>query len=445
MAYHVLVITHDLIADKMAGPAIRCWELASQLSTICQVTLTSKLPVSRESSTFKVLSFERSASELMAQAAAADILIVQGWMLHDYPVLTTLGKFLVVDLYDPFVFESYPYFESRGRHRDETYRHFVQVMNEQMVQGDFFVCASERQRDMWLGRFCTLARLTPELFAADPSMARLIDLVPFGLPSSEPRSLNPVMREVVPGIGSDDFILLWGGGIWNWFDPLTVIRAVAELSRERSDIKLFFMGTQHPNPEIPEMEMTNQAIALAEELGVLGSSVFFNYGWVSYDDRQAYLAEASAGISAHFDSLETRFSFRTRVLDYLWAGLPVLTTCGDGMAELVAQNQLGAVIPYQDVPAWKAAIVALADDPARVASVRSRVRGVGAQFQWAEVAKPLLAYCAAPYRSPRAVPGSFASPPKGLLGKSVQTIRQEGVLPFLSRGARYLSRVLARP
>jgi hypothetical protein len=27
-------------------------------------------------------------------------------------------------------------------------------------------------------------------------------------------------------------VLLWGGGIYNWFDPLTLIRAVGEVAGE---------------------------------------------------------------------------------------------------------------------------------------------------------------------------------------------------------------------
>lgn len=438
----VLIITHDLVAERMAGPAIRCWELATQLSRACEVTLTSKLPVSRESANFRVLTFNRNGATLLAQAAEADVLIVQGWMLDDYPALAKLGKYLVVDLYDPFVFESYPHFEAQGAHRDEAYRQFVRVMDGQMRLGDYFICANERQRDMWLGRFCALARLTPELFAQDASMNRLIGLVPFGLPDTEPLAPQPVMRGVVPGIEQDDFIMLWGGGVWNWFDPLSVIRAVAELSEVRSDIKLFFMGTQHPNPEIPEMAMTNQAVALAESLGVLGRSVFFNHGWVSYDDRQAYLAEADVGISAHFDSIETRFSFRTRVLDYLWAGLPILTTCGDGMAELVAREDLGEVVPYQDVDGWKQAILRVVDDPARADTLKARVLKAREGFRWSVVAQPLLEYCQQPYRTPRLDMPVTSRRMPSILSKSLQVVRREGVMPFLRKGVRFIGRNL---
>ena len=32
--------------------------------------------------------------------------------------------------------------------------------------------------------------------------------------------------------------------------------------------------------------------------------------------------EATLGVTMHFDSAETRFAFRTRALDYLWAACP---------------------------------------------------------------------------------------------------------------------------
>jgi hypothetical protein len=59
--------------------------------------------------------------------------------------------------------------------------------------------------------------------------------------------------------------------------PLTVIRAVAERGERRDDIKLYFLGVQHPNPETEEMGMDAHAVVLANELGVFGESVFFNF------------------------------------------------------------------------------------------------------------------------------------------------------------------------
>ena len=48
--------------------------------------------------------------------------------------------------------------------------------------------------------------------------------------------------------------------------------------------------------------MADRAVALAVELGLDGSSVFFNRDWVPYDERLAWFAEADLGVSAHRDS-----------------------------------------------------------------------------------------------------------------------------------------------
>jgi glycosyltransferase involved in cell wall biosynthesis len=167
------------------------------------------------------------------------------------------------------------------------------------------------------------------------------------------------MKGVVPGIGPHDRVVLWGGGIWNWLDPLTVIRAVHRL--RRPEVKLFVLGTTRPNAGVPTMAMQMRAVALAEELGVLGTTVFFNEGWVPYERRAAYLLEADVGVSAHLDELEARFAYRTRLLDCIWAALPIVTTDGDSLAELVEHHGLGLVVSPEDIEGYAVAIGTLLD------------------------------------------------------------------------------------
>lgn len=454
----VLIVTHDTVAEQMAGPAIRCWEVARQLSRTCDVVLTAKQPVARKHAEFEVITFDSNPEVLRQQAEAADILIVQGVTLTMYPAITQLGKYIVVDVYDPFVFESYDFFNKQGSARDLVYLQYVDVLNEQLALGDFFVCANSRQRDLWLGALGALGRLGPAVEERDPSMRNLLELVPFGIQDEAPAAEKPVLRGVVPGIGHDDFVLLWGGGVYDWFDPLSIIRAVAELSKTRDDIKLFFLGIKHPNPEVPEFDMTRRALDLAQELGVMDTHVFFNRGWVDYKERQGFLLEASAGVSSHFDTVETRFAFRTRVLDYLWAGLPVLTSAGDDFAELVERERLGAVIPYGDAAGWKEAIVALADDPARVEATKQRVEAVAERFRWSRVVAPLEKYCQEPYRTPRLFPHLHfrhfpvhraalngdpqhrATRRKDLIRKALRILREEGSLVLVNKAIAYLRR-----
>ena len=109
------------------------------------------------------------------------------------------------------------------------------------------------------------------------------------------------------------------------------------------------------------MHAVRESMALAEELGVVDTFVFFN-DWVPYADRWRYLIEADVGLSTHHDHLETALSFRTRMLDYLWAGVPIVCTAGDVFASLVKERKLGLVVGPGDVEELAAAIERLVDD-----------------------------------------------------------------------------------
>jgi hypothetical protein len=60
------------------------------------------------------------------------------------------------------------------------------------------------------------------------------------------------------------------------------------LCAKRDDIKLYFMGIKHPNPEVRELSMVNDTVNLANKLGLTGKNVFFNFGWVPYEERHNY-------------------------------------------------------------------------------------------------------------------------------------------------------------
>jgi glycosyltransferase involved in cell wall biosynthesis len=232
-------------------------------------------------------------------------------------------------------------------------------------------------------------RIDQEQFAADPSLRSLIDVVPFGISAEPPNSGAPVLKGVVPGIGRRDRVLLWPGGIWNWFDPLTVIDAVAELAGRRDDVRLFFLGLRHPNPHVPVMRMARLAIERAEKLGLRDRVVFFHEGWIPYEQRGAYLLEADVGVSAHFEDLESRFAFRTRLLDCFWAGLPVVTTTGDVLGDLVERRGLGRALPPRDVRAWVDALETLLDDTGAREQARAAIAEVREEFVWSRVVEPL--------------------------------------------------------
>jgi glycosyltransferase involved in cell wall biosynthesis len=271
------------------------------------------------------------------------------------------------------------------------------VLNEQLALADFFLCASERQRLFYLGQLTTLGRVNPATYENDPHLSDLIAVAPFGLSATPPVHETGVVKGVREGIAANDKLLIWGGGLYNWFDPLSLIRAVAALSRRRDGVRLFFLGTRHPG--VDEMGIVRESFDLARELGALDSSVFFNETWVQYSERQNYLTEADAGVSTHMSHIETTFAFRTRILDYLWAGLPMVVTEGDSFAELVAAEGLGVVVPAQDVDALEAAIERVLFDEDFAATARRNVERVRESFLWARTLAPLVEFVRSPHHA----------------------------------------------
>lgn len=396
----VIVATSDVLTPRMAGPAIRAWQMARELSGEHDVRLVTSARCEVGHNSFECRG-DVGPEDWAELEAWCDVIIFQGFLLHQVPSLITSSKVIVVDLYDPFHLEQLELSrnEPMGQRILEV-GESVRVLNNQIRRGDFFLCASEKQRDFWLGQLSAMQRVNPLVYEQDESLEQLLTVVPFGVDDAPPKRTGPGIKGVVPGIGVDDKVLIWGGGIYNWFDPLTLIRAVDQLKARVPEVRLFFLGTKHPNPDVPEMRVAWHARQLAESLGLLGAHVFFNEGWVPYDERQNYFMDADVGVSTHLDHVETAFSFRTRVLDYFWTSLPVVCTGGDTLAALIEDRRLGLTVPAEDADALEEALYRVLTDDAFAEQCRKNVAEVAEEFRWSETLKPLVEFCGRAERAP---------------------------------------------
>lgn len=398
MSRKVLIITPDLLGVLMAGPAIRAFEMAKALARTAEVRLVSTVSSELASADFEV-GFADDAL-LRAHAAWADVIVFQGHVLATFPWLHDSENILVADIYDPMHLEILEQGKSLGANdRLAQSLQTAEVLNAQIERADFMLCASDKQRDFWLGHLAALCRINPATYDEDASLRSLLAVAPFGIEDNPPVQTEHGIKGVIPGISETDTVVLWGGGIYNWFDPITLIRSVAALSERHPDLRLFFLGVKHPNPNVPEMEVSLAARELAIELGLLDRVVFFNQGWVPYQERANYLLDADLGVSTHFDHLETSFSFRTRILDYLWASLPIVSTDGDTFATIIRENGLGRVVPPKDVSALESALEDLLYTPGEHDRARQNVTRYAQQLKWTDMLRPLIAFCMNPHRA----------------------------------------------
>ncbi len=396
----ILVVSSGPVGRHMAGPAIRSVELAGALARAgLRVTLLTPNQTPPSGDGFEVRSHAGREGLAVAALDTHDVLLCQGYTLSQMPALARLGKCLVLDLYDPFPLENLHVY--RGCSSDERQRMAaidVAFLNTQLLLGDFFLCASERQRDFWLGLLAANGRLSPGSFDLDPSFRRLIDVVPFGVPARVPAGGQPVLKGVTPGIAREDEVVLWGGGAWDWLDPVTAVEAMSRLRHRRPRARLVFLGVRSPDSTVKGGSAVKAAQALARRLELDGRSVFFR-SWTPYADREGFLLEADVGLSLHGDHLESHFAMRSRLLDCVWAGLPMVLTRGDVLADKLAAAGVARLVEPASAGAVADAIEALLEPGTRegMAGAFGRLRD---EFSWDKAAGPLIRYCQDPVRAP---------------------------------------------
>jgi glycosyltransferase involved in cell wall biosynthesis/archaellum component FlaC len=402
----VLFVSHDIVGSRMAGTGIRAWELARVLAAGGQtVRLVAPQPIDLdglnglddlESSGLATGHYSwGDAASLAAWLDEADMVVANGYLLQAHPELAAIAQPLALDLYDPVLLENLELFRTaNAAERGARYEQDRALLDRQMAAGDFFCCASETQRDLYLGALLAAGRVTPERTDHDPLLRSLIDVVPFGLPAQPPQKQRPVLRGVLPGIGENDVLLLWAGGLWDWLDPLALVDALPEVVAEYPQVRLVFLAGQHPAHSQPTRSAT-AAQARAAELGLLDTHIFFYDEWVPYAQRADFLLEADIAISLHRDHLETRYAaVRSRILDHLWAGLPGIISAGGPAADLLEQAGAALVVPAPDAVAN--AIRQLVGDEMQRQRQAAAARMLAQRLTWEQVAAPLVRFCRMP-------------------------------------------------
>src|ERR1019366_4433640 len=256
----VLFICADPVGEQMAGLGIRCWELARALSAHAAVTVAHGGNEQGEREGVRTIAFRPHAPDALKEPIArADVVIAHPqWPLVDRWLRRSAAR-VIVDLYCPETLET------------------LDRLHAALRTGHNFICASETQRDLWLGAMLALRMIGPRLYDRDPSLREIIDLVPFGLPETPPGAAPEAAgrgpREAIAALEPDSEIVLWTGGIWSWLDAESATRAAAALAERRPKARLVFMGVAAEHPA--GAAAAEAARRLAGELGVLDTVVHF--------------------------------------------------------------------------------------------------------------------------------------------------------------------------
>ncbi|MGH2931161.1 MAG: hypothetical protein ACRDL8_23355, partial [Solirubrobacteraceae bacterium] len=252
----------------------------------------------------------------------------------------------------------------------------------QLRHADLVLCANAAQRAELIAAAARPGR-TGRTLDIDPLV------VPFGISAVPPPTGRRPLRERFQQIRETDQVVFWWGTVWRWLDAETVIRAFAQIASVRPEIKLVISAGKPPNGNNRRFEATDEAIALARELGLYGSSVLFLDEWISYDDRHEYMAEATIGVTLHRSSREAELAARARYMDYLAAELPCVLGRGDETAADFEAAGYATLLDRPDPGLLASALLGLLDDPDQLAAKRAAGRRLAAERRWSAVGRTL--------------------------------------------------------
>ena len=114
--------------------------------------------------------------------------------------------------------------------------------------------------------------------------------------------------------------------------------------------------------------------------------------WAPYEERAEFFAKFDLALITFRRSLETDLSMRTRIYDYLWCGLPIVTSSAPGTDEILARYGAGVVVAENSPRAFAEALRSL-DREAMTRGATAFVR----EHQWSHTLEPLRRFC----RNPR--------------------------------------------
>ena len=382
------LLLSEPLRERMAGIGIRYVEMARHLKARgLDVVLIAPAPegepglerVRCAQGDIEVVPFDAEQAEWLHAVKTCRAVLAQGQLANDL-LLAEPGIPVAIDLYDPWLVENMHYFESLGL---DPFRNDHATWVLQMARGDFFVCSSLEQRLFYLGFLTALGRVHPERLARDPTLASLIGIVPFGTPQS--------VGDHVPWLDApaeDAPARLLFGGLYDWYDPMTVLDAVSKLSSKRPCELLIIRSANQASTPQRKLEQVEQRLARDKDLA---RSVRF-LDWIPWERRYDLLRDVDLMVTAHEAGLETDLSLRTRFLDALVVGCPIVVTRGGALGRLLTQHEAGWCVPERDPVALEQVLEVVLTDSAQRDRRTANARELAKEMHWPLVIEPLVRF-----------------------------------------------------
>lgn len=178
-------------------------------------------------------------------------------------------------------------------------------------------------------------------------------------------------------IDEQHFVVGWLGGLYEWFNIDSLLKALALALHQEENVRIVFFGVSADKEKSITCALPNQ---------IRSKLVFLP--WIDYKQRLDYWEGLDLALVWGGDNAENDYASRTRNFDCMSIGLPVLQNYDDEWGERIKKNGAGCVTTLSLI---SHDLLTLANDCKVLATMSEAMYRLSADFYWSVFSEKLIA------------------------------------------------------
>lgn len=281
----------------------------------------------------------------------------------------------------------YPMGEAQAKayhYQDSGYvHHFWNIHRAVLRRGDRFSVTSERQRTATIGELGAMGRLNQYTFGEE-----LVTQIPIAWDPDTPFVPRQRRKE-------DPLIVFFCGGYNLWCDEETLFLALEKAMEQDSRIRFLSTGGAiegHDEKNYPRFAARVEQSRFRDRFDLRG--------WVSKAEVEQCLRQAHLGINVDLPCYETLIGARNRITEFMARGVPILTTLGTEISQILFYKGMVLTVPMKKPEALAREIILAANHPEKLEKMAALARQLfETQYTYRATTQELLAWCRNPVHS----------------------------------------------
>jgi glycosyltransferase involved in cell wall biosynthesis len=192
------------------------------------------------------------------------------------------------------------------------------------------------------------------------------------------------------------FAVLWTGGFNTWTDTSMLAGALSLAMEQLPDMRFVCSGGAIPGHDELSFRRFQD---LMEQTGFSERCLYL--GWVESGELEALHRECDLAVNVDSMNYETYFGARNRITNWMGLGIPIVTTVGTEISEVLEDHELGYTVKTGDVVGLSEVFLRAARRPAERKAFGTKARKFALEhFNYEATTRGLLKWAAQPQLAP---------------------------------------------